>query len=137
MICDFGVMTVWTVMLAVLLYIVWFWMHVNDHVTVSLVSDIVVASIADVVTFTGAVDSLSDTGEANASGTLDGTDSLGGIVSLPFTTDESGTYVITWTASLPAGVWTFIANVAGVASNPLTITQNTAMWFLQTKIVKY
>lgn len=112
----------WLVMiLALLLYIVWRWMKVNDHVNITLGSDVVTVDIKGVVTFSGTVLDLADIPQV-VDGSIEGVAPDGATISLPFTTDATGAYSVVWDASLPAGTWSFVANVAGVVSAPLAIT---------------
>lgn len=112
---------------ALLIIIVWRWMHVTDHIKVSLASDVAEVDITKPVNFTGTVVDDANTPQAGKNGTLDGTAPDGSVVSLPFTTDENGAFSVAWTAVLPVGEWAFKATVETVESNVVTITQRAAV----------
>ena len=109
-----------------LIYLVWRWMRVNDHLSATLESDVSSVDLAESVTFTGAVTDVEGEPKEGVSGVLDVTDPAGGKTTLPFVTDVDGKYVVVWSAIKPAGVWSFFADIEGVDSNPLAITLRAA-----------
>jgi hypothetical protein len=109
-----------------LFYVVWRWMRVNDHLSASLESDVSAVDLAGEVTFSGVVTDIEGLPKEGVAGVLNITDPAEANSTIPFTTDVDGKFSIVWSATKPAGVWSFFADIEGVDSNPLTITQRTA-----------
>ena len=109
---------------SMIIYVVWLWTHVAEHLSIVMDSDTAVVDLAGIVTFSGVVENAVGP-VAGKAGSIVGSGPDGTPVDLPFVTGADGTFSVPWTATLPAGEWSFKPVVETIEGNTVTVTQRT------------
>jgi hypothetical protein len=102
---------------------VWRRTKVDDHLSISLGSDVQNVDLAGIVTFHGKIVDLIGTGQPNVSVEIKAVDPAGAESSYTVVTDVGGEYALGWIAVLPAGAWSFKAVAQTIESNELLVTR--------------